>query len=204
MPTPSDPLLKDGDVCIVVAGTHKGKRGTVRDLNISKSGHLTITVVQANGERFKTLGRNVEVQAAAVKGTARAPKVKLLSGGNPQIAKGDGDAPVRAYIAAVPGWRKAVCEQLDALIMKLVPQARKAVKWNSPFYGVPEQGWFVSYHVFTGYVKLTFFKGTSLKPMPPGGTSAEGRWINIGEAGFNEQQVAAWIKQAAALPGWLA
>jgi len=136
------------------------------------------------------------------KGPAKA--VKLLSGGNPQIAKGEGDAPVRAYIAAVPGWQRAVCEQLDTLIERTVPGVQKAVKWNSPFYGAPGQGWFASYHVYTHYVKLTFFKGTALKPVPGGGTAAEARWINIGADGIDEKQVTAWVKQAAMLPGWLA
>lgn len=131
-------------------------------------------------------------------------KPVLLAGGNPQIAKGDGAAPVRAYLAAIPGWRQGVAKRLDALIMKAVPKARKAVKWNSPFYGIEGQGWFVSYHVFSRYVKLTFFKGTALRPVPPGGTSKDARWIDIHEDDLDEAQLKAWLKQAAALPGWLA
>ena len=130
-------------------------------------------------------------------------KPKLLAGGNPQIAKADGDAPVQAYIAAMPGWKRGVGERLDALICKTVPNVRKAVKWNSPFYGVTGgQGWFVSFHTFNNFVKVTFFKGTSLKPPPGGGSSEEARWVNVTEDEFDEKQLAAWIKQAAKVPGW--
>jgi hypothetical protein len=127
----------------------------------------------------------------------------LLSGGNPQIAKADGDAPVRAYIAAMPGWKRDVGKRLDALIVRNVPDVRKAVKWNSPFYGIEGQGWFLSFHVFTHYVKVTFFRGTSLRPVPPGGTGEDARWIDIHEDDLDEARVATWVKQAAALPGWV-
>ena len=129
----------------------------------------------------------------------------LLSGGNPQIAKADGNAPVQAYIAAMPGWKTSLGKRLDNMIDQNVPEVRKAVKWNSPFYGLEEQGWFLSFHVFTKYVKVTFFKGASLKPVPPGGTpkSKEARWIDIYENDpIQDDQLASWIKQAAALPGW--
>src|SRR5712671_8098366 len=96
------------------------------------------------------------------------PEVVLLSGGNPQIAKADGDAPVQAYIAAMPGWKRDVGRRLDALIVRTVPGVRKAVKWNSPFFGVEGQGWFLNFHCFTSYVKVAFFRGTSLRPVPPG------------------------------------
>jgi len=131
--------------------------------------------------------------------------VVLLSGGNPQIAKADGDAPVQAYIEAMPGWKHDVGKRLDALIARCVPKVRKAVKWNSPFYGVEGQGWFLSYHVFTKFVKVTFFNGASLQPLPPGGTekSKEARWLDIREDdALDEKQLAKWIKQSAALPGW--
>ena len=129
--------------------------------------------------------------------------VKLLSGGNPQIAKGDGDAPVQAYIAAMPGWKSDLGKRLDALIVRNVPNVRKAVKWNSPFYGIEGQGWFLGFHVFTRYVKVTFFRGTSLRPVPPGGTGKDARWIDIHEGDKpDEAQLATWVKQAAALPGW--
>ena len=131
-------------------------------------------------------------------------KVVLLSGGNPQIAKGDGDAPVKAYISAMPGWKRELGKRIDTLIMKNVPNVRKAVKWNSPFYGVDGQGWFLSFHVFTQYVKLTFFQGTSLQPVPPGGTGKDARWIDIREDHpLDDTQLATWVKQAAALPGWV-
>jgi hypothetical protein len=134
----------------------------------------------------------------------KAKPVKLLSGGNPQIAKGEGDAPVRAYIAAMPSWKRDVGKRLDALIVRNVPGVRKAVKWNSPFYGIEGLGWFVSFHVFTRYVKVTFFSGTSLRPVPPGGTQRAARWIDILEGDkLDESKMAKWIKQAAALPGWL-
>ncbi len=132
--------------------------------------------------------------------------VVLLSGGNPQIAKADGDAPVQAYIAAMPGWKSYLGKRLDALIVRHVPNVRKAVKWNSPFYGIEEQGWFLSFHVFTRYVKVTFFRGTSLRPVPPGGTvaSKDARWIDIREGDeLDEAQMAIWVKQAAALSGWI-
>jgi len=131
--------------------------------------------------------------------------VKLLSGGNPQIAKADGAAPVQAYIAAMPGWKRSVGKRLDAVIVRHVPAVRKAVKWNSPFYGIEGQGWFLSFHVFTHYVKVTFFRGASLRPVPPGGTvrSKDTRWIDIHEGDFDEAQMAKWVKQAAALPGWI-
>jgi hypothetical protein len=132
----------------------------------------------------------------------KGQKVVLLSGGNPQIAKADGDAPVQAYIAAMPGWKRDLGKRLDALIVRNVPNVRKAVKWNSPFYGIAGQGWFLSFHVFTHYVKVGFFRGTSLRPVPPGGTSQDARWIDIREGELDEAQMAKWVKQAAALPGW--
>jgi hypothetical protein len=129
--------------------------------------------------------------------------VVLLSGGNPQIAKADGDGPVQAYIAAMPGWKRDLGKRLDALVVRNAPSVRKAVKWNSPFYGIEGQGWFLSFHVFTRYVKVTFFRGTSLRPVPPGGTSKDARWIDIHEDDLDEAQMAIWVKQAAALPGWV-
>ncbi len=138
-------------------------------------------------------------------GALAARPVRLLSGGNPQIAKAEGDAPVQAYIAAMPGWTRDLGIRLDAVITRTVPRVRKAVKWNSPFYGIEGRGWFLSFHVFTRYVKVTFFRGTSLRPVPPGGTpkSKDGRWIDIHEGDtLDEGRMAAWVKQAAAVPGW--
>jgi hypothetical protein len=132
-----------------------------------------------------------------------AAKPTLLSGGNPQIAKGDGNAPVQAYIAAMPDWKRDVGRHLDALIVRTVPGVRKAVKWNSPFYGVEDQGgWFLSFHCFAKYVKVTFFRGTSLRPVPPGESKhKEVRYFDIREGDFDESQLAAWVKQASQLPG---
>ena len=131
--------------------------------------------------------------------------VVLLSGGNPQIAKADGDAPVQAYIAAMPGWKRDIGKRLDALVVRNVPNVRKAVKWNSPFYGIEGQGWLVTFHVFTRYVKVTIFKGASVRPVPPGaGKDKDARWIDIYEDDhLDEAQMATWVKQAAALPGWV-
>ncbi|MEW6681632.1 MAG: DUF1801 domain-containing protein [Nitrospirota bacterium] len=141
--------------------------------------------------------------AKAKPGVTEAKPVKLLSGGNPQIAKADGDAPVQDYIAAMPSWKRDIGKRLDALIVRNVPNVRKAVKWNSPFYGIEGQGWFLSFHVFTRYVKVTFFRGTSLRPLPPGGTGKDARWIDIHENDLDEARMATWVKQAAALPGWV-
>jgi len=132
-----------------------------------------------------------------------ATKPALLSGGNPQIAKGDGDAPVQAYIAAMPGWKSEVGRRLDALIVRTVPGVHKAVKWNSPLYGVEGQGWFLGLHCFTKYVKVAFFRGTSLRPVPPGESkSKDTRYLDIHEGDLlDEAQFAAWVKQASQLPG---
>jgi hypothetical protein len=144
-------------------------------------------------------------QSGATKGKipfAKDKPVKLLSGGSPQIAKADGDAPVQAYIAAMPGWKRGVGRRLDALVVRTIPGVRKAVKWNSPMYGIDGQGWFLSFHVFTHYVKVTFFRGTSLRPVPPGGTGKDARWIDVHEDDLDEAQMGTWVRQAAALPGW--
>jgi hypothetical protein len=132
------------------------------------------------------------------------PKPRLLAGGNPQIAKGEGDAPVQAYIAAMPDWKREVGRRLDALIVQAVPKVRKAVKWNSPFYGVEGQGWFLSFHCYTHYVKLAFFNGTSLDPVPPGASKHdEVRYLDIRQDdALDEKQLTRWFKQAAKLPGW--
>lgn len=148
--------------------------------------------------------RKAAPKKAAKKAIAKkAAKPKLLSGGNPQIAKGDGDAPVKAYIAAVAGWKQDVCRRVDALVTKAAPRARKAVKWNSPFYGMEEKSWFLSFHCFAKYVKVAFFKGASLSPMPPGtSTQVDVRYLDIheGEA-IDEKQFTAWVKQASKLQG---
>jgi len=131
-------------------------------------------------------------------------KPVLLAGGNPQIAMADGDAPVRAYIAAMPGWKRALGKRLDALIVRNVPHVRKAVKWNSPFYGIDGRGWFLSFHTFTRYVKVAFFRGASLRPVPLGvSKSKDTRYLDIHDGDeLDEALIATWVKQAAALPGW--
>jgi len=145
-------------------------------------------------------------RAARSKSPAKpgAKAAVLLSGGNPQIAKADGDAPVQAYIDAMPGWKRDLAKRLDALIVRNVPKVRKAVKWNSPFYGIEGQGWFLSFHSFTRYVKVAFFRGTSLRPVPPGASKGRHtRYLDIHEGdALDKAQLATWVKQAAALPGW--
>jgi len=129
---------------------------------------------------------------------------RLLSGGNPQIPKGDGEAPVAAYLAAMPGWKQRIGRAVDALVVRTLPGVRKAVKWNSPFYGAPDgEGWFLSFHCFDRYVKLTFFRGTSLDPVPPGSSKQQDvRYLDIREEDpIDEAQLADWIRQASALPG---
>jgi hypothetical protein len=130
-------------------------------------------------------------------------KPALLSGGNPQIEKADGDAPVQTYIAATPGWKRDVGRRLDALIVRIVPGVCKAVKWNSPFYGVDGQGWFLSIHCFAKYVKVAFFRGASLRPIPPGESKQkEVRYLDIHEDDqLDEAQLVAWVKQASQLSG---
>jgi hypothetical protein len=129
-------------------------------------------------------------------------KVVLLSGGNPQIAKGYGDAPVKAYIAALQGWKRDVAKRLDALIVRTVPEVSKAVKWNTPMYGIEGRGWFLGFHMFTSYVKVTFFRGTSLRPVPPGPSKTrDTRYVDVRQGELDEVQMSAWVTQAAALPG---
>ena len=136
-------------------------------------------------------------------GDADPKQVVLLLGGNPQIAKADGDAPVQAYIAAMPGWKSDLGRRLDDLIVRNAPGVRKAVRWNSPFYGIEGLGWFASYHVFTCYVKVTFLNGASLRPEPPGsGKDPDSRWVDIYEGEMDEEQMETWVRQSAALPGW--
>jgi hypothetical protein len=139
------------------------------------------------------------------KKSAKVAKPTLLAGGNPQVPKADGDAPVQAYIAAMPGWKRDVGRRLDALIVRNAPNVRKAVKWNSPFYGIEGQGWFLGIHCFTNYVKVGFFRGASLRPVPPGESKDKNtRYLNIHEDDqLDEAQLATWIQQAAALPGWV-
>jgi hypothetical protein len=151
----------------------------------------------------KTTPRKTAKKASAAKRVAAKPT--LLSGGNPQIAKADGDPPVQAYLAAMPGWKREVGRRLDALIARTVRDVRKAVKWNSPFYGVEGRGWFLSFHCFTKYVKVTFFSGRSLTPLPPGPSKHKDvRYLDIHEDDeLDEALVRSWIRQASELPGWV-
>jgi hypothetical protein len=182
----------------------QGIKTVIRGLRAGKAAKLPSPVkekptatnprgVAGKGERSNATKRRTRPAAA---------KPALLAGGNPQIAKADGDAPVQAYIAAMPGWKRDAGRRLDALIVRNVPNVRKAVKWNSPFYGIEGQGWFLGFHVFSHYVKVTFFRGTSLRPVPPGGTGKDARWIDIHEDDLDEAQMATWTKQASSNPGW--
>ena len=153
------------------------------------------------------MARKTSKKAAKVAKKAGAKragaKPKLLSGGNPQIAKAYGDAPVQAYIAAMPGWKRDVGRRLDALIARTVPNVYKAVKWNTPFFGIEGEGWFLGIHCFTKYIKVAFFRGKSLRPLPPGESKQkESRYLDIHEDHkFDEAQFTAWVKQASQLPG---
>ncbi|MBN8992836.1 MAG: DUF1801 domain-containing protein [Rhizobiales bacterium] len=149
------------------------------------------------------VGKKKAVKTVKAAAKRIAAKPALLSGGNPQIAKAYGDAPVQAYIAAMPGWKSEVGRRLDALIVRTVPGVHKAVKWNSPLYGIEGQGWFLGIHVFTKYVKVAFFRGTSLRPVPPGASrQKEVRYLDIHEDDqFDEAVLAAWVKQASQMPG---
>ena len=139
----------------------------------------------------------------AIRGAGRAGEPVLLSGGNPQIAKGHGDGPVQAYIAAAPGWKGEVARRLDALIVETVPGVRKAVKWNTPLYGLDGESWFLSYHCFTRYIKIAFMRGASLDPVPPEKSKhQEVRYLHIHEGEpIDEAQFVDWVRQASALPG---
>ena len=157
----------------------------------------------------KAAAKRVDAKGTKPRLTAPKPKpkvtkpVKRLSGGTPQIAKGYGDAPVQAYIAAMPGWKQDVGRRLDALIVRTVPDVYKAIKWNTPFYGIEGQGWFLGFHCMTKYIKVAFFRGISLRPVPPGESKQkEVRYLNIYEDDqFDETQFAAWVNQASQLPG---
>jgi hypothetical protein len=210
---------RDGIVCTGEAYKKVVKLTFAKGANVADPKRLFNASLEGNVRRAIDISEGAKVDAAAFKtlikaavavnSAARGGKgksVRLLSGGNPQIAKADGNAPVQAYIAAMPGWKSGLGKQLDALITRTVPNVRKAVKWNSPFYGIEGGGWFLSFHVLTRDVKVTFFNGASLNPIPPGGTpkSKESRWIDIYESDtLDETQMTKWVKRAAALPGWI-
>lgn len=150
-------------------------------------------------------GKTSRQSAESASGERPDGKTKLLSGGNPQIPKGDGDTPVQAYIAAMPGWKSEAGARLDALIERTVPGVKKAVRWNSPFYGVEGRGWFLSFHCYARYIKVAFFRGASLHPAPPVESKDENtRYFHIHEDdSLDEDEVANWIGQASELPGWI-
>ena len=182
--------------------------------NSSLEGNTRRAIDIREGEKIDTRAFKALVKAAVAanssggkkpKRTGKSKAVTLLAGGNPQIAKAEGDEPVQEYIAAMPGWKREVGKRLDEIIVKSVPKVRKAVKWNSPFYGIEGQGWFLSFHVFTRYVKVSFFNGAALRPVPPGESKHKDvRHLDIREGDeLDEAQMKKWVKQAAALPGWI-
>ncbi len=157
----------------------------------------------ARKKTTRKAAKSKKVPAKKAAGRKATGKPKLLSGGNPQIAKADGDAPVQAYIAAMPGWKRNVGRHLDALVVDTVPEVRKAVRWNCPFYGIEGQGWFLSFYCFTRYVKVTFLNGAALRPLPPVASKHDDvRYLNIHEDDeIDDEQLASWIRQASRLPG---
>ena len=176
----------------------------------SSAGRTSKTASEPARKTAKTTARTAakKTGAATSKRVSRASKGSagtkpvLLSGDNPQIPKGEGDAPVQAYIAAIPGWKQDIARRIDKLVERTVPDVKKAVKWNSPFYGLDGKTWFLSLHCFTRYVKVTFFRGTSLRPVPPGESKTkETRYLDVPEEGFDEKQFTDWVKQASRLPG---
>jgi hypothetical protein len=211
-----------GIVCTGEAYTKVVKLTFARGARIPDPSRLFNASLEGNTRRAIDIHEGEKVDAGAFKalvkaavaqngppakkakpGASQAKPVKLLSGGNPQIAKADGDGPVQAYIAAMPGWKSDLGRRLDALIVRNVPNVRKAVKWNSPMYGIEGQGWFLGLHTFTHYVKVAF-RGSSLRPVPPGPSKdKDTRYLDIHEGELDEAQMATWVRQAAALPGWI-
>jgi hypothetical protein len=197
-----------GIVCTGEAYTKVVKLTFARGARIPDPTRLFNSSLKGSTRRAIDIHKGENVPAGAFKALVKAAvaqPVKLLAGGNPQIAKAEGDAPVQAYIAAMPGWKRDLGKRLDALIVRAVPNVRKAVKWNSPLYGIEGQGWFLGFHTFTHYVKVTWFRGTSLRPVPPVASKhPEVRYIDIQEGDeLDEAQMATWVTQAAALPGWV-
>jgi hypothetical protein len=218
------PVWSDhGIVCTGEAYTKVVKLTFARGARVPDPSRLFNSSLEGNSRRAIDIHQGEKVDAGAFKalvraavaqngppakarpGASKAKPVNLLSGGNPQIAKADGDAPVQAYLAAMPAWKRDIGRRLDALIVRNVPDVRKVVKWNSPFYGIGGRGWFLGIHTFTHHVKVAFFRGTSLRPAPPGASKGKDtRSIDIREGDeLDEAQLASWVKQAAALPGWI-
>jgi hypothetical protein len=206
----------DGIICTGEAYKKVVKLTFPRGASLKDPARLFNSSLEGKVRRALDIHEGEEIDAAAFKALVReavalnagksTKKPALLAGGNPQIAKADGEAPVRSYLAAMPGWKRDVGRRLDALIVRTVPGVRKAVKWNSPFYGKEGQGWFLSFHCFTKYVRVAFFGGRSLRPLPPGESKQkEVRYLDVHEAEeLDEKLLASWIRQASKLPGWLA
>ncbi len=198
-----------GIVCTGEAYKEVVKLTFARGASIPDPARLFNASLDGTTRRAIDIREGDPVDARAFKALVRAavarnnPPVTLLSGGNPQIAKADGDAPVEAYIAAMPGWKRDAGRRLDALVVRTVPGVRKAVRWNSPFYGVEGNGWFLGFHCFTKYVKVSFLRGTALRPLPPvSSKDPNARYFHIHENDRpDEKLVASWIRQAARLPG---
>ena len=196
-------LLKEGQP-LAAFTPHQVENLSVGADAVAKRTSKTSAKVAKNAAAKRVAAEAAKPRRTAPKSQSRnVAKPTLLAGGNPQIAKAYGDAPVQAYIAAMPGWKRDVGRRLDALIVRTVPNVRKAVKWNSPFYGIDGQGWMLSFHCFTRYVKVAFFRGTSLRPLPPAASKHKAvRYLDIHEDDeLDEAQLAAWIKQASQLPG---
>ena len=207
------PVWSDGGV-FAVGNAHKDKVKLTfahgvhlpdpsRLFNAGLTGNKWRAIDLREGDTIDGAALKALVREAVAYNTTQPGSPVLLSGGNPRIPKGDGDAPVQAYIAAMPGWKHDAGRRLDDLIARTVPNLRRAVRWNSPWYGVEGMGWFVSYHVFASYIKVTFLNGASLDPVPPGGgKDPDARWVNVYEGALDEKQMTEWVRQAASLPGW--
>ena len=196
-------LLKEGQP-LAAFTPHQVENLSVGADAVAKRTSKTSAKVAKNAAAKRVAAEAAKPRRTAPKSQSRkVAKPTLLAGGNPQIAKAYGDAPVQAYIAAMPGWKRDVGRCLDALIVRTVPDVHKAVKWNSPFYGIEGEGWFLSLHCFTNYVKVAFFRGASLRPLPPVASKHKDvRYLDIHEDNqFDEAQLAAWVKQASQLPG---
>jgi hypothetical protein len=182
-----------------------GDPAATSQIAMSKTHRMAGKTTKKSGSTKTATKKKSAKKSARTTPRRTAAKPILLSGGNPQIPKGDGDAPVQAYIAAMPGWKSDVGRRLDALIVRAVPEVRKAVKWNSPFYGVEGRGWFVSFHCFTNYIKVAFFRGAALRPVPPvESKDTHTRYFHIHEDDeIDEALVASWTRQASELPGWV-
>jgi len=193
------------DICEGDKIDEKAFKSLVRDAVTLNASPATPAPRTSSARPKKATGKGGRSSATKAKAPSAGTKPKLLAGGNPQIAKADGDAPVQAYIEAMPGWKRDIGGRLDALIVDNLPDVGKAVRWNSPFYGMEGQGWFLSFHCFTKYVKVTFFRGRSLRPIPPGESKDKDvRYLDIREDDqLDEEQFANWVRQASELPGWV-